>query len=93
MTERPDAHVQGSESENPVIDAPTPATDGRPRTNKDWWPDQLELQVLKKHATVSTPVGDAPCLTPSHDHGFAIDEAEVVYRGLCPTCARAGAAT
>ncbi|MGH3316973.1 MAG: catalase/peroxidase HPI [Nocardioidaceae bacterium] len=58
MTERPDAHVQGSESENPVIDSPTPATDGRPRTIKDWWPDQLELQVLKKHATVSTPVGD-----------------------------------
>jgi catalase-peroxidase len=58
MTERPDAHAHGSESENPVIDSPTPATDGRPRTNKDWWPDQLDLQVLKKHATTSTPVGD-----------------------------------
>ncbi len=40
-------------------------------------------------ADVDCAVGDAPCLTPSHDHGFAIDEAEVVYRGLCPACAAA----
>lgn len=31
-------------------------------------------------------VGIAPCLKPSDDHGFAIDEAEVVYWGLCPSC-------
>ncbi|BCJ35725.1 transcriptional regulator FurA [Actinocatenispora thailandica] len=35
---------------------------------------------------VDCAVGDAPCLTPSDDHGFVIDEAEVVYRGLCPDC-------
>ncbi|HEX6443998.1 MAG TPA: Fur family transcriptional regulator [Streptosporangiales bacterium] len=35
---------------------------------------------------VDCAVGDAPCLTPSDDHGFAVDEAEVVYRGLCPDC-------
>ena len=29
-----------------------------------------------------------PCLTASDDHGFAIDEAEVTYWGLCPDCAR-----
>jgi Fe2+ or Zn2+ uptake regulation protein len=28
----------------------------------------------------------APCLTPSDDHGFQIDEAEVVFWGLCPGC-------
>ncbi len=28
----------------------------------------------------------APCLQPSLDHGFSIDEAEVIYWGLCPTC-------
>ena len=27
-----------------------------------------------------------PCLTPSADHGYAIDEAEVIYWGLCPDC-------
>ena len=37
-------------------------------------------------ADVDCAVGPAPCLTPSDDHGFAIDEAEVVYRGLCPGC-------
>jgi Fur family ferric uptake transcriptional regulator len=37
-------------------------------------------------ADVDCAVGEAPCLTASDDHGFAIDEAEVVYRGLCPDC-------
>jgi Fur family transcriptional regulator, stress-responsive regulator len=37
-------------------------------------------------ADVDCAVGEAPCLTPSDDHGFVIDEAEVVYRGLCPDC-------
>ncbi|MBW4718594.1 Fur family transcriptional regulator [Saccharothrix obliqua] len=37
-------------------------------------------------ADVDCAIGTAPCLTPSHDHGFVIDEAEVVYRGLCPGC-------
>ena len=37
-------------------------------------------------ADVDCAVGDTPCLQPSDDHGFAIDEAEVVYRGLCPDC-------
>jgi Fur family ferric uptake transcriptional regulator len=30
--------------------------------------------------------GEAPCLTASGDHGYAIDEAEVVYWGRCPGC-------
>ncbi|MBW8793323.1 MAG: transcriptional repressor [Streptomyces sp.] len=37
-------------------------------------------------ADVDCAVGDAPCLTASDDHGFAIDEAEVIYWGLCPDC-------
>ena len=36
---------------------------------------------------VDCAVGHAPCLTASDDQGFVIDEAEVVYWGLCPTCA------
>jgi len=35
---------------------------------------------------VDCAVGHTPCLTASDDHGFAIDEAEVVYWGLCPAC-------
>ena len=37
-------------------------------------------------ADVDCAVGEAPCLTPSDNDGFAIDEAEVVYWGLCPAC-------
>ena len=35
---------------------------------------------------VDCAVGDAPCLTPSDHNGFVLDEAEVVYWGLCPDC-------
>ena len=38
-------------------------------------------------ADVDCATGDTPCLTASDDSGFAIDEAEVVYWGRCPTCA------
>ena len=37
-------------------------------------------------ADVDCAVGEAPCLTASEDHGFSIDEAEVIYWGLCPAC-------
>ncbi|MFJ6084583.1 Fur family transcriptional regulator [Streptomyces sp. NPDC092369] len=40
-------------------------------------------------ADVDCAVGDAPCLTASDDHGFSIDEAEVIYWGLCPACINA----
>ncbi len=47
----------GSESENPAIDAPDPKGT-RPRTNQDWWPDQLDLQVLNQHARTVDPLGE-----------------------------------
>jgi len=37
-------------------------------------------------ADVDCAVGHAPCLTASDDHGFVVDEAEVVYWGTCPDC-------
>jgi len=37
-------------------------------------------------ADVDCAVGAAPCLHASDDHGFTIDEAEVVFWGLCPAC-------
>jgi Fe2+ or Zn2+ uptake regulation protein len=41
---------------------------------------------------VDCAVGDSPCLSASDDHGYSIDEAEVVYWGLCPTCSAPQAA-
>ncbi len=40
-------------------------------------------------ADVDCAVGDAPCLTASDDNGFSIDEAEVIYWGICPECSTA----
>jgi Fur family transcriptional regulator, stress-responsive regulator len=40
-------------------------------------------------ADVDCAVGTAPCLTASDNHGFSIDEAEVIYWGLCPDCSTA----
>ena len=37
-------------------------------------------------ADVDCAVGEAPCLEPSHTHGFVLDEAEVTFWGLCPEC-------
>lgn len=48
--------AQGSESESPAIDAPTP-TPHRPRTNQDWWPGQLDLRVLHTNSEKSDPLG------------------------------------
>jgi len=46
-----------SESENPAIPAPTPKGH-RPRSNLDWWPNQLDLQVLHSHSSLSNPMGE-----------------------------------
>jgi Fur family ferric uptake transcriptional regulator len=35
---------------------------------------------------VDCAAGATPCLTASEDHGFVIDEAEVIYWGRCPDC-------
>jgi Fe2+ or Zn2+ uptake regulation protein len=40
-------------------------------------------------ADADCAVGSTPCLTASDDHGFAIDEAEVIYWGRCPDCSTA----
>ena len=39
-------------------------------------------------ADVDCAVGVVPCLTPSDDHGFVVDEAEVVFWGFCPDCSQ-----
>jgi len=42
----------GSESENPALPAPS-----RRRSNQDWWPNQLNLQVLHQHSPLTNPMG------------------------------------
>lgn len=60
-------------------------------------PARFEMRVDDNHhhvvcrgcgsvADVDCATGSAPCLDPSNDHGFLIDEAEVTYWGLCPRC-------
>nr|WP_255622315.1 catalase/peroxidase HPI [Pseudonocardia sp. DSM 110487] len=46
-----------SESENPAIPSPTPQVT-RPRTNRDWWPNQLDLSVLHQHSPRANPMGE-----------------------------------
>jgi len=46
-----------SESENPAIPSPTPEVP-HPRTNHDWWPNQLDVSVLHRNSPVSDPMGE-----------------------------------
>src|SRR3954454_22224256 len=68
-----DVSERGSESENPVIPSPTPA-DTRPRTNRDWWPNQPALQVLHQNARQDSPLGD--------DYDYAADFAGLDVEAL-----------
>jgi catalase-peroxidase len=58
VSDNKDVTESVSESENPAIPAPT-VKDTRPRNNRDWWPNQLDLSVLHQHAPVSNPLGEA----------------------------------
>jgi catalase-peroxidase len=54
--QRKDNTSSNSESENPAIPSPTPKLN-RPRTNRDWWPNQVDLSVLHQHPDQSNPMG------------------------------------
>lgn len=43
-------------------------------------------RVCGRMADVDCAVGYRPCLEAADDHGFSIDEAEVIYWGHCPAC-------
>jgi catalase-peroxidase len=53
-----DTTASTSESENPAIPGPRPHVDQRPRTNRDWWPNQVDLQVLNRTSRQSDPLGE-----------------------------------
>lgn len=46
----------------------------------------LICRTCGRTVDVDCAVGVAPCLTAADDHGFEIDEAEVIYWGQCPDC-------
>jgi Fe2+ or Zn2+ uptake regulation protein len=46
----------------------------------------LVCRVCGRTEDVDCEVGVAPCLTPAESGGFVVDEAEVVFWGLCPDC-------
>ncbi len=47
-----------SESQNVVIPSPTNQTNHRPRSNRDWWPNQIDLSVLTRTSQDSDPLGE-----------------------------------
>ncbi len=49
--------ASASESENPVIPSPTVDGGGRPHTNQDWWPNQVDLSVLNRTDPKADPLG------------------------------------
>ncbi len=46
----------------------------------------LACRQCEKLIDIDCAVGEAPCLVAEHDHGYEIDEAEVIYWGVCPEC-------
>jgi catalase-peroxidase len=76
MTEPQDMSDKGrtdstSESENPAIPSPEPKTAARPRSNRDWWPNMLDLSVLHQHNPRGNPLG------PRFDYRTAFAELDV----------------
>ena len=48
----------------------------------------LICRACDRMVDVDCAVGEAPCLTVVDDHGYHVDEAEVIYWGQCPECQR-----
>jgi Fe2+ or Zn2+ uptake regulation protein len=46
----------------------------------------IVCRVCGTTTDIDCAVGSAPCLDPSQTHGFLVDEAEVTFWGVCPTC-------
>jgi Fur family transcriptional regulator, stress-responsive regulator len=85
----------GTLTENGLLRRIQPA--GSPARYEDRVGDNhhhLICRVCDRMVDVDCAVGDPPCLTAVEDFGYEIEEAEVIYWGRCPKCARdKGAAT
>jgi len=47
-----------SENKGPVMGRTNPIVAGGGTTNRDWWPDQLNLSILHQHSSLSNPMGE-----------------------------------
>jgi Fe2+ or Zn2+ uptake regulation protein len=92
-------HALGTASRQAVYDALDQLLDAElvRRIEPAGSPARYEVRVGDNHhhvvcrrcglaGDVDCAVGEAPCLEPSHTHGFVLDEAEVTFWGLCPHC-------
>ncbi len=52
------AEVSKSESKCPFNGGDSKPTGGGGRNNRDWWPNQLKLNILRQHSSLSNPMGD-----------------------------------
>src|ERR1700732_4573355 len=60
MTYRPNGKKRNTTGENMATESKCPFTGATPaHANRDWWPNQLNLQVLHRHSTLSNPMGEA----------------------------------
>jgi catalase-peroxidase len=66
-----------SESENPAIRSPSSEAN-HPRTNHDWWPNQLDLSVLHRQSPLSHPMGEGF----DYAHEFATLDLEALRRDV-----------
>ena len=66
-----DTTASVSESENPAIASPKVQVTNRPRSNRDWWPNQVDLGVLNRPAKSSDPLGE------DFDYRAAVQELDV----------------
>ncbi|MCW2527834.1 MAG: Catalase-peroxidase [Pseudonocardiales bacterium] len=66
-----DVTASTSESENPAIPGPKVQVTNRPRSNRDWWPNQVELGVLNRPAKSSDPLGE------DFDYRQAVQELDI----------------
>ncbi len=60
------------EAKCPVHDSALPTTRATsPRSNRDWWPNQLNLGILRQHSSLSDPMG------PDFDYAKAFGELDL----------------
>ena len=80
-------HARGLRGEGPRAPYSAPAGPS-PDTRTGWGTTTTTwcVAVVAWSSTSTALSATTPCLTADDDHGFEIDEAEVVYWGRCPAC-------
>ena len=56
-TQQTTAYDTNAESKCPFISGSLKQTAGAGTSNRDWWPNQLKLNILRQHSSLSNPMG------------------------------------